>query len=890
MNEKINRLAKGIMETETPKAELSPVSFSESVNFAESGRREFSLRSTNGVGLKGLVYSDNPRVRIENAVFTGGRNRVFFQVDTSFLKPGTVIFGTICLVTNAGEFRLPYRFTAEGQSVYETPQEEEASGLTIPADQNPHYQRQPGPAPLTAFEQMLSAHFPEDTELFSELVSLLIREQQTGRFAFCVYQEAVRRDLRLTRLFEYYIYSFPEEFDGQIPREVLLYFSYDNTLDRRLKAVIYKNILQYLEPDSELYRHYEPEMRDYALQSVFQQKIDGCLAVIYAHMLYPDMIDQRVARLLPSLLKAQRIACMDSRMRRVVLRYPELSGEETYPLSDGIAYVPVFFANAQILFMDNYGRYYEGVRFTQQPVMDKPELLARCFSLDPAQKMVMLSAAREILSHGVRSEEEKAVLLDVMQKLPLRRAFAGKLAEALIGFGGSLDFLSGIDTDRLPGAQKQKIFSGLVENGQYWNAFAAVRRYGLLIAEPEALSKMADGILSEKLLPKEDEGAERFFLSVCRRVFDAGTCSRTVLTYLARAYEGATEDMYAIFCAAEAEELETTALLERILIMKLFAGTRTHLDEAFARYAAKEPREVLVRAYLSVRADDYFVREEDVPQTFFDALLYCIETAGDRSRLPSLYLLAWTKHAAVCGLRLMEHAAEEQNGKRQGRAEAVRGNGKKAQGAETGSRASGDEALLRELLEILLSDGLIFSYTKQLLEQLGIASEITEKSYVEYHGEREQRPQLVVKIEPEDTAFHEEEMRRVYQGIYLWDVQLFTDDTLHYMIYDGGGEPVQQGMISGRKKRERRDVQPLHRGTGVPQNGMDSAETAPGGKEELQDGRNDAAMELQSATRYALLDRMTAALLAGDERRLQEEMKNYVLWDALADALFDVQD
>ena len=45
MKEKINRLAKGIMENDRPEAELFPASFDEEITFGESGRREFQLRS-----------------------------------------------------------------------------------------------------------------------------------------------------------------------------------------------------------------------------------------------------------------------------------------------------------------------------------------------------------------------------------------------------------------------------------------------------------------------------------------------------------------------------------------------------------------------------------------------------------------------------------------------------------------------------------------------------------------------------------------------------------------------------------------------------------------------------------------------------------------------------
>ena len=49
--------------------------------------------------------------------------------------------------------------------------------------------------------------------------------------------------------------------------------------------------------------------------------------------------------------------------------------------------------------------------------------------------------------------------------------------------------------------------------------------------------------------------------------------------------------------------------------------------------------------------------------------------------------------------------------------------------------------------------------------------------------------------------FRKEEMRRVYQGIYVKDIVLFADDELNYIIYDSSvsEDPVEKGMISGKQ-------------------------------------------------------------------------------------------
>ena len=45
---------------------------------------------------------------------------------------------------------------------------------------------------------------------------------------------------------------------------------------------------------------------------------------------------------------------------------------------------------------------------------------------------------------------------------------------------------------------------------------------------------------------------------------------------------------------------------------------------------------------------------------------------------------------------------------------------------------------------------------------------------------------MEVRLLPEETSFHREEMRRVYQGIYVKEMVLFEGETLEYQIYERG--------------------------------------------------------------------------------------------------------
>ena len=112
MKERINRLAKGIIDSQMPEMTWAPEVIEETVRMNATVRRELFIGSSNGLNVKGFVYSSSLRVRIpnDNNTFGGLRNHILYEVDTSFLAAGDEIEGSFYLVTNCGEKEIPYQF------------------------------------------------------------------------------------------------------------------------------------------------------------------------------------------------------------------------------------------------------------------------------------------------------------------------------------------------------------------------------------------------------------------------------------------------------------------------------------------------------------------------------------------------------------------------------------------------------------------------------------------------------------------------------------------------------------------------------------------------------------------------------------------------------------
>ena len=65
------------------------------------------------------------------------------------------------------------------------------------------------------------------------------------------------------------------------------------------------------------------------MEQLFAGRMNSALAVIYEHMLYKDMIDEKTAAILPRVLCSSRVKCENSAMKYVIVRCEEL-GEKRH--------------------------------------------------------------------------------------------------------------------------------------------------------------------------------------------------------------------------------------------------------------------------------------------------------------------------------------------------------------------------------------------------------------------------------------------------------------------------------------------------------------------------------------------------------------------------------
>lgn len=665
----------------------------------------------------------------------------------------------------------------------------------------------------------------QEKQILEAVCSMLIKGDVRSREEFHWFEKALRAGVNLTRLYEYFLYCLPADYNRLLPKEVLMYFSYAKDLDRHSRSILYMNIIKYMKPEAALYRRYERDMEQFAMEQLFESRINSRLAVLYEHVIYKDIIDVPVAKVLPSILRSFKVSCSNPAMKYAVVCYEELTGEDVYPLDEGTAYIPLFFDHHILMFQDAYGNRYTDIPYEKAAVMksDISGLEKRCFDVYPGHPMLRLKECRAILDSGLSEGAELFTLEGILGSLPLRPLFRQHLVSAMIDFllrdaerqedTGRIEnsVLWGLIPDDISEKEQGSMIEILILQGRSKEAYDMIRQYGCEHVRDSRLMKLCAKMILQHLFDQDET-----LLALSFGVFTKGRYDTVILDYLCEHFNGTSGQMYDILTRGIADRVETYDLEERLLAQMLFSGAVSHLDQVFSLYAArKKTRENIIRAYFTVKSKAYFIDGAQVGSEVFTYLEQAVLGSPDRGWIPALYHLALTRYYAE-----LPELTEEQ------------------------------KRLCKIMVDLLLDEEMVFPYFKKLGRHISVPEELLTSVMVEYHTSGNGQPDMELRIVPQEEQFHQEEMSKVFAGIFVKYMRLFEGEIMEYRIYEHEGEE--------RIKK--------------------------------CDGRicADQSGGLTSDRRFLMLNEMCVRLKERDEGALRQTMDDYIICAESAERLFEL--
>lgn len=584
-------------------------------------------------------------------------------------------------------------------------------------------------------------------------------------------REGIELDCRITGLYEAYIYALHFDQKAVLPNEVVRYFAYDTSVDESYLAYVYARVIgqqETISPD------YEKKIRTFVVRQLEAGRIDANLAYLYKRILMPEDMTEQMQEKFMELVFVNEVSIRNEDYQYCIVRHAGMSGQERVLLKGGKALVRLYSDEYTILFEDREGLCHwqeDGYEVRSFLGYDRMKRLMRGCSQTGFGALFYRLSVEPIEMLGTKSEFEhvsKGYLWLLKQEglsEEFRRGLAGNLLKAYDKWDmpEELDaFLQEEEADAFEGKDRAEFVALLCSRGFYRKAFLAAGAYGFEKTDEKVLARLCQYMI------EESEGDyDKQLLKLTYRVFEQEKYTETMAGYLEKWFCGSVKQMRDVWRAAVSMELPALNISERILRQILYTGAYTSdREKIFRYYSDNGGRGELIRKYLTMRGEEYLVREEAVEADVFEKM--------------EKDMLEGESFPTGAGLALLKYNSER-----------------------VSELTEEEKTLCCSLLGESLGEDIYFSYYKAFADIYPVLDIYDENCYVEYRSESGGRVLIhYIEDKPGSEAEHYccEEMTEIYPGIYQKDFRLFFGERVQYYVtQQKNGE--EQFIMSGSLER-----------------------------------------------------------------------------------------
>jgi len=609
---------------------------------------------------------------------------------------------------------------------------------------------------------------PSD-QVLSAICTLLIKGNRTEKEVHLWYAKGIDKELRITRLYEYYMMSVPLESDRRIPKMVLMYFAFDSNLDSVHNAFLYTYIYKNRAEYPELYESYKAQIERFVVFQILKEKNNEWLSYLYKNMITPVMITEETAAGLATVLFIHKLVIKRRDIFKVILVYEKERQEVAFPVTGTELYLPIYGSDYRIILEDGKGgRYCREEEYTLERLLipDKLAGMAAPYVAGEIHFDLWLCESGKELA-GITEANEEAMKRVASSELVLeevQKEIRGRLLRYFYDNDKMRDldaFLEELQPENLSAEDFALAIRFMVTRGMYEKAYEWICLRGGEGMEAKLIVR-----LCSRLLSQEGMKQEKAMTTLSYMAFFAGKYDENILTYLCKFFKGTVKEMRDIWKAAEAFGVDTYELSERILIQILYTGAYIGEKNAiFRRYVSGGAKAEIEMAYLAQSAYDYFVKDKLTEEFIMEDMNRVIEREEE---IPLVCKLAYTKYYAENKQLIDERISKYL------------------------------VLFLRELSE----QGKYFPYFKEYAENILFMRQFADKTMVEYRAKEDTVAVIHYVIEKDDLENGEyirEEMQDMFGGVCVKQFVLFFGERLQYYITETDGDKeqlTQSGTLS----------------------------------------------------------------------------------------------
>ncbi len=622
-------------------------------------------------------------------------------------------------------------------------------------------------------EDLIACYEAEPSnEVLEALCHVLMQGNRVDREALAWYGRAIEKEIRLPRLYEYYMMSVDLTDVRTLPKLLLMYFAYRSNLDVRHNAFMFANVLRYKDVYKEIYNQYLPQIGEFAVEQLLLRNIDENLAFIYRELDMGSRRDRGVRDAYTELLFTWRIQVKKKEFVKVVVVNNHLNREMYYDLTDSEAMIRLYGNEYVILLEDKDGNRYmdESIYRLEQmlPGHYDPERL-----LDIGEHVGIVLAIAE--QSGDRIDvnlENESQLRWLSSQEAVTPSYRLQLRLALTEYYFDNDLISALDEilltldpHILEARERETCVRIMVSRGLYEQAYDWVMDCGIEGIDYKILVRLCD-----RLIAHSDREYNEGMVRLCMTILNMGKYDGEILSYLLQYSTGLLKDRKELWRAADSFGLDVHKLIEEMMIQVLYTGADLkEKTDLYLEHADKNMNTELEQAYLAKLSNDYFVKQEKIPDQVFERVGYL---AGIGERILTINILAYLKMSA-------------------GHMISGKGAGKIGpEGENTESHPAPDKETILNFLQRMHEEGIFMPFFTVFAEMDAACRFMSAMSFVEYRGRAGSHVVLHYVLEKdgkENGDYRREEVPQVYPGIYVKSFLLFFGERIHYYITEEDG-------------------------------------------------------------------------------------------------------
>lgn len=609
-------------------------------------------------------------------------------------------------------------------------------------------------------------------EILRAICTLLIKENMTQKEHFAWYALGIERELRITRLYEYYMMSCELSEHVQLPKMVLMYFAYDSSLDSVHNAFLYAYVHKNRENFPELYESYREQIERFVVFQILKGRNNKWLSYLYRNVVTPVMITEETAKGLSRVLFIHRLSIKRGDIRKVILVYEKRREEVGFAVSSKEVYLPVYGSDCRIFLEDGRGSRYcseKDYELERLLIPDKLALMTAPFTKDDIEfDLWMCERGRTFaVINDDNVESMKRVAASEILTLQLQKEIRMKLIHFFYDNDRirELDsFLAGLEPEMIENGNYTEVVRFMILRGMYEKAYAWIRKRGGHGIEASNIMR-----LCSRLIDMETAEPDYIMTSLVYMAFQAGKYDENLLKYLTAYYSGTVKSMRDIWKAAVSFGVDTYGMSERILVQLLYTGAYIgEKTEVFRSYISGGAKTDIEMAYLSQCCFDYFVCDKVTEHYIMEDLQRVIER---KEELPQVCKLAYTKYYAENKKQIDERISP----------------------------------YLVQFLRELLAENMYFPYFKEYADHIIFMRQFADKTMIQYQVQDGNRAVIHYLIEKDEGEYTMEEMPDMFCGICVKQFILFFGEKMQYYITETGEgkEHLTESGTLGRSDTDR---------------------------------------------------------------------------------------